>query len=115
MDLREIVDYLLFHTWWTYRSANAPWLEIPYHAFNLFEGTVWVVLSGLVLRRFLRHRHSTIEVAYALAFFTFGLTDYREAFALQSWLIWLKGANLLVLLWLRALVIKRFYPESKLY
>jgi hypothetical protein len=115
MDLKPIADYLLFRTWWTYRSANTPWVEVPYHAFNLFEGTVWVALSGLVLRRFLKYRHSNIEVVYALAFFTFGLTDFREAYALQSWLIWLKAANLLALLRLRAVVIKRYYPKSKLY
>ena len=115
MDLKTIADYLVFRTWWTYGSANTPWVEIPYHVFNLFEGTVWVVLSGLVLLRFLKSRHSTVEVVYALAFFVFGLTDFREAYALQSWLIWLKLANLLALLWLRAFVIKRYYPESKLY
>jgi len=115
MDWKRVADYLVFRTWWTYRSANAPWVEVPYHVFNLFEGAVWVILSGLVLHRFLRHRRSTVEVAYALAFFTFGLTDFREAYALQSWLIWLKAANLLALLWLRALVIKRYYPGSKLY
>lgn len=115
MDWRTVADILLFRTWWTHRSADTPWVETPYHVFNLFEGTVWFVLSGLVLRRFLIHRHSTIEVAYALAFFTFGLTDFREAYALQSWLIWVKVVNLLLLLWLRALVIKRYYPESRLY
>jgi len=115
MDSRSVADYLVFRTWWTYRSADTPWVEAPYHAFNLFEGTVWFVLSGLVFRRFLIHRHSPVEVAYALAFFTFGLTDFREAYALQSWLIWIKAANLLVLFWLRALVIGRYYPESKLY
>ena len=115
MGLKPIPDYLLFRTWWTYRSASTPWVEVPYHAFNLFEGAVWVALSGLVLRRFLKYRHSNLEVMYALAFFTFGLTDFREAYALQSWLIWLKAANLLALLRLRAVVIKRYYPKSKLY
>src|SRR3954469_8771654 len=115
MDWNRIADDLVFRTWWTYRSGNPPWVEIPYHAFNLFEGTVWVALSGLVLRRFLKYRHASVEVVYALAFFTFGLTDFREAYALQSWLIWLKAANLVILLWLRARVIGRYYPESKLY
>ncbi len=115
MDLRSLADYLVFHTWWTYNSIGDPWIEVPYHAFNLFEGAAWLTISALVLRRFLRYRHSKIEIAYALAFFTFGLTDFREAYVLQSWLIWLKIANLLLLFWLRALVIKRHYPESKLY
>ena len=44
MDLRRAADYLLFRTWWTYRPANRSWFEIPYHAFNLFEGVVWVIL-----------------------------------------------------------------------
>lgn len=115
MDWKRIADDLVFRTWWTYGSGNSPWIEIPYLAFNLFEGTAWVVLSALVMRRFLRCRHSGVEVLYALAFFTFGLTDFREAYALQSWLIWLKAVNLLILFWLRALVIRRYYPESKLY
>jgi hypothetical protein len=115
MDLKRVTDDLLFRTWWTYQSGNPSWFEIPYHAFNLFEGAVWVILSALVLRRFLKCRHSRVEVVYALAFFTFGLTDFREAYALQSWLIWLKAANLLVLLWLRALVLRRYYKDSKLY
>jgi hypothetical protein len=34
---------------------------------------------------------------------------------LTSWLIWLKLGNLLALLWLRATVIRRFYPASKLF
>jgi hypothetical protein len=69
----------------------------------------------LVLRRSLKNHRSAIEAVYALAFLTFGLTDFREAYALQSWLIWLKGANLLALLWLRSRVIARYDPGSKLY
>lgn len=115
MDWKRAADFLVFRTWWTYRSGEPPWVEVPYHVFNLFEGSVWVVLSALVLRRFLRNRRSPLEVAYALAFFTFGLTDFREAYALQSWLIGLKAANLVLLLWLRARVIGRYYPASKLY
>jgi hypothetical protein len=115
MEWRSATDYLVYRTWWAYQSEYPTWADMPYHAFNFFEGAVWVVLSGLVLGRFLRNRHSRIEVAYALAFFTFGQTDFREAYALQSWLLWLKAANLLVHFWLRAVVIKRYYPRSKLY
>jgi hypothetical protein len=115
LDLKTIADQLLFRTWWTYPSGNPSWIEISYHGFNLFEGTAWLVVSGLVLRRFLRYRRSNMEVAYGLAFFTFGLTDFREAYALDSWLIWLKAANLLVLFRLRSLVMSRYYPGSKLY
>ena len=71
--------------------------------------TPWIAASSL------RHRRSRLELAYALAFLTFGLTDLREAFALQSWLIWVKLMNLLVLFGLRRIVIQRYYPTSRLY
>jgi len=106
---------LFLRTWWTYQPASSDWIETPYHAFNLFEGTVWVLIAALVLARFLRLRHSSVEVVYALAFLTFGLSDFREAYSLTSWLIWLKAANLALLLWLRSLVITRYYPRNKLY
>ena len=106
----------VFHrTWWTFRPDDPDWFDAPYHYFNLFEGTAWVVFSTLVLRRYLAHRHSRIEIVYAIAFFTFGLTDFREAYALSSWLVWAKGINLVVLLALRSFVIARHYPDSKLY
>jgi len=110
------VDLLFLRAWWRYRPGETPWVSVPYHAFNLFEGTTWVVLSALVLRRYWGAAgRSPIEVVYGLAFFTFGLTDFREAYALDSWLIWVKLVNLILLLWLRAVVIRRFYPASKLY
>ena len=93
MNLKQYAEDLLFRTWWTYPSGLSPWVDVPYHAFNLFEGAVWAVLSGLVLRRWLRRRRSAWEIAYALAFFTFGLTDFREAYALQSWLLLAKGVT----------------------
>ena len=37
---RQIVDLLFFKSWWTYRSGEPDWFEIPYHLFNLFEGGV---------------------------------------------------------------------------
>lgn len=109
------LDLLFFKTWWRYDPRESPWVFIPYHIFNLFEGCAWVVFAGLVLYRSLRNQRSRLEFWYALAFFTFGLTDFREAYALSSWLIWLKLVNLLALLKLRAAVIRRFYPASKLY
>jgi hypothetical protein len=115
LNLPEWVDVLFLRTWWRYRPDETPWVAVPYHAFNLFEGTAWVVLSILVLRRYRVSRRSPVEVAYSLAFFTFGLTDFREAYALDSWLIWVKLLNLIVLFRLRSVVIRRFYPGSKLY
>jgi hypothetical protein len=115
IDMKWLADYLLTRTWWTYRGEHPTGIESVLHTFNLFEGVAWIFFSGLVLRRYLMHRNSAIELVYAIAFFTFGLTDFREAYALQSWLIWLKAANLLILLRLRAIVIRRYYPESTLF
>ena len=116
MNLSSLVHLLWFQVWWTYpRRDGIAWVDVPYHGFNLFEGSMWVILAALVLRRSLRHCRSRVELAYALAFFTFGLTDFREAYVLSSWLLWVKGLNLLILLWLRAIVIRGSYPESKLY
>lgn len=115
MNSKLILDLLVWRTWWTYPTGRREWFDSPYHFFNLFEGTVWVILSILVLARCVRSRRSLMEVAYALAFFSFGLTDFREAYALNTWLIWVKAANLLALIGLRAVVIKRYYPASRLY
>ncbi|MBI2824224.1 MAG: hypothetical protein HYX69_06020 [Planctomycetia bacterium] len=111
----RVFDILFFHTWWTYRTARFPAQAVPYHWFNLFEGSAWLVFAAMVLVRHLRHRRSRLELAYALAFFMFGLSDFREAWVLESWLIWAKLVNLGILLWLRAIVIRRFYPQSKLF
>ncbi len=113
--MAAIFDFLFLRTWWTYATARYPAQAIPYHFFNLFEGTAWIVFAVLVLVRYARNRRNTIEIWYAVAFFAFGLTDFREAYVLQSWLIWVKLVNLGLLLWLRAIVIRRFYPESKLF
>jgi hypothetical protein len=56
-----------------------------------------------------------LEVAYAMAFGLFGVTDFIEAWRLTSWLIWAKLVNLMVLLLLRRTVLRRFYPQCRLY
>lgn len=83
--------------------------------FNLLEAVAWFVIAGLVLRRWLRFHRSGEELIYAAAFLTFGLTDVREAFVLETWLLWVKGLNLLVILWLRSRLLKHHYPEWKTY
>jgi hypothetical protein len=50
-----------------------------------------------------------------MAFFVFGLTDFREAYVLESWLVWAKLANLIALAALRSIVMKRHYPDWKLF
>jgi hypothetical protein len=94
MRFRQLVHLLWFNVWWKYPDPVDPWLSVPYHLFNLFEGSCWAILACLVLRRYLIHRRSFIELAYAVAFLTFGLTDFREAYELASWLVRIKLLNL---------------------
>ena len=106
----------LFHrTWWSYDAGEQNLALTGYHYFNLFEAAVWFVFAGLVAIRYAKHRCSRLEPVYSLAFLCFGLTDVQEAWALTSWLIWIKFGNLIALFWLRATIIKRCYPGSKLY
>jgi len=112
--LEELIDFLIRRTWWTY-NPGSDWYAHPYHWINLIEGCFWLVFAGLVLKRYWRHRHSPIELLYAFTFLTFALSDFREAYVVQSWLILLKGVNLIGIIYLRRTVIRRFYPSSKTY
>jgi hypothetical protein len=108
-------ELLFERTWWTWNAADKSFHSVFIHWFNLFEGCAWVCFAGLVLNRFARHRKSRVELAYATAFLVFGLTDFLEAHALSSWLLWVKLVNLLLLWRLRSLVMKRWYPQSRVY
>jgi hypothetical protein len=108
-------ELLLTRAWWVYCPGSADIHAQLYHSFNLVESSVWWVFAALVLLRFMRFRKSPRELLYALAFVLFGLTDLRESYCLSSWLIWAKLVNLGLLLWLRATVMRRFYPHSRVY
>ncbi len=62
--VHQWIDLLWSRAWWRYGQPGDPWFSIPYHAFNLFEGVCWVVIGGLVYRRYLASRRSRIEVSY---------------------------------------------------
>lgn len=116
--MTELFHWLWLHTWWSYAGSEDPLYANIYRGINLVEGLSWFGFAAAVIRRCLRQakeKRGGIEWAYALAFVGFGLTDFREAVALQSWLIWVKLANLILLLWLRKRVMKTRYPESKLF
>ncbi len=106
---------ILCRSWWSYSPVDPDLFSRIYHVFNLAEGLAWCALAALVLRRYFRHRRSHAEIAYSLAFAAFGASDFREAYALQTWLILAKFINLVCLVLLRATVIRRFYPDSKTY
>jgi hypothetical protein len=110
-----LIELLWNRTWWSYQPSDPDVLTGLLHWFNLAEGMTWVVFAALVLIRRQTGGRSTLEAWYALAFLGFGLTDFREAYVLTSWLIWIKLVNLIVLARLRSSVIRRFYPSSRLY
>lgn len=105
---------VLTKTWWTFHAGDAGF-GFVYSWFNVVEGCLWCLFAVLVLRRYLKHCRSTIELFYALAFLTFGLSDFLESFSLTSWLIIAKGINLAILLWLRRYVLWRCYPQQRMY
>lgn len=107
-------DWLWEHTWWSYQPDDGGYSK-PYHWFNLLEGSFWIFLSALVLWRYLRHRRSPGELLYSFVFLLFGISDFREAYALETWLIWAKGVILLALLCLRRWIMRRYYPGSRIY
>ncbi|MFK7790800.1 MAG: hypothetical protein AB8C95_15070 [Phycisphaeraceae bacterium] len=114
--MADLLDWLWLHTWWSYAGSEDPLHAAIYRGVNIIEGLFWVGFCAVVLFRHARNpQRQAIEWAYAGAFLCFGLTDFREAIALQSWLIWVKLINLIVLLWLRTRVIKKLYPNSKVY
>ncbi|MDP6442744.1 MAG: hypothetical protein QF805_03035 [Pirellulaceae bacterium] len=111
--MNAFVEIALTRTWWSYQGDDL--YGSVYHWFNLFEGLAWATFAVLVARRHLRHRSSNLEWGYAAAFAAFAATDFCEAWLLTSWLIWLKLINLVVLLWVRKVVVSRYYPTAKLY
>jgi hypothetical protein len=111
-------DWLWLHTWWSYAGSEDPLHANLYRGINLVEGLFWVGFALAVLVRHFRkpaEKRGGIEWTYAAAFLCFGLTDFREAVALQSWLIWVKLINLIVLLYLRKRVMKTLYPDAKVF
>ncbi len=113
--MERVLEILFATTWWTYDVRERSLHSISYHAFNLVEGAVWITFGILVFRRFQKNRRNRLELAYGIAFVLFGLTDFREAFSMQSWLLWVKLIILVALFWLRRTVMRQHYPESKVY
>lgn len=85
--MQRWLEIVFTETWWTYDPRDRSLHSIVYRAFNLVECAAWIVFGALVFARFLRQRHSRLELFYAAAFVLFGLTDLREAYSLQSWLL----------------------------
>lgn len=121
MRVKTLLDWLGSPLWQP-RPGMGWALEI-YRAFNFVEALAWFVFAALVVGRWAKNRRSDtggpqrtiLELSYAAAFAAFGLSDVREAFVLQPWLILAKGAILTALLALRSIVIRRYYPASRTF
>lgn len=107
-----LFDSIFTQVWWRYDSQDNSWWSEIYHAFNLLEGVVWLILGVLVARRFRTFRRSRLEVLYSVAFFTFAASDFREAWQQSSALILFKLCNLIALFWLRRRIMRHFYPDA---
>ena len=105
---------LLSEPWWTWDAGRAGIGDMAYRWFNLAEAAAWFAFRVAVFRRWARHRHSPLEIAYAATFILFGLTDVREAWQQSARLFALKGLILTALLTLRRIVIRRYYADSRL-
>lgn len=105
----------LSHSWWRYSPSEPFGYSHFYHWFNVAEGTAWCVIGALAARRFQKRRKSRWELVYVAAYISFGVTDFVEARALTTWLILFKGANLLLLFYLRSYLLRRHYAESKTF
>ena len=112
--MSALARFFFTDTWWTYDPSGG-WFTHVYSWFNVVEGWFWLVFAALVLGRYLTCRRSPIELVYALAFITFGLSDFRESYVLESWLVLFKAANLAALLALRWYVLRWHYPECRAF
>lgn len=120
--MEDMLEFLITRTWWTYNPKH-DWYAQPYHWINLIEGCFWLVFAALVVHRHNTHCGGTerdgprlrLEFVYAFVFLTFALSDFREAYVVQSWLILFKTINLVALLLIRRAVIRRYYPASKTF
>lgn len=104
-----------FQPWWIWQPETAGFGDWAYRVFNLFEGLAWFVFGVLVLHRWYRHHRSHWELAYAMAFFAFGLTDFREAYAQSLGLILLKGGVLIWLMLMRQRATRFWYPGARVF
>ncbi len=103
------LEFLQYIWWHSHRNAGG-WFDVVYPAFNVVEAICWFCVATYVWRRARRHSGPRLEFFYAALWLAFGLTDLREAWAQQTWLILLKGCLLAVLLSLRRIILRR-YPK----
>lgn len=90
-------------------------INLAYQALNTIEGIAWIILGVLVIKRSKWLHTTLLEITYALAFIFFGVSDFIEVNSYPLWLAFWKLFNVLILLYLRSIVIRVYYPESRVY
>lgn len=108
------IEWLFLYEIRRYQPQGTVWDNWAYW-FNLTEAAAWFVIAGLVVVRWARFRRSFEELFYAGLFAMFGLTDVREAFVLETWLLWVKALNFAAIVWLRQRLLKTHYPGWRTY
>lgn len=98
--------------WWTFQPESASAWSYLYRNFNIVEGFFWIGFATVVLRRYLQHRKSNLEVLYAAVFLIFGLTDFVEAYEMSAPLLLAKAVIVVALFSLRSFVHQKFYPTA---
>jgi len=97
-----------------YDYTAGGFLSSFHYWFNLIEGIAWFTIGGYVFIRFVRNRKSPYEIIYAILFFLFGMTDFREMRNLPVWLLALKAIILVSLLSARFNLKKNHYGNLKI-
>ena len=113
--MANLIEIVFVRILWTYEVEELFGFSACYHWFNILEGLVWLVFSTLVFLRFLKHRRTRIELYYCALFAAFGASDLVEAWQQSSSLICLKLFNLYGLVRTREHVMRRHYPEARVY
>jgi len=111
--MRDYGPFWINHVWLDYsQTRHEPFTQFC-HWFNIVEGIGWILLGLFVFTRYFKFRKSTDELWFAVAFMTFGLTDFYEAWLYPTWLIYVKAFNLIALLKLRSKVAPLYHTGKR--
>lgn len=113
--MNDWANALLWRTWWRWDVDGEGWKNVAYHSFNFLEVATFACLGMLILKRYYVNRRSSLEACYGVGYLLLSLTDVREAYVMQPWLIWAKLALIVPILIWRSRVIREFYPSSRVY
>ena len=97
---------------WRYDPDHA--VAVGYHWLNICEGFAWFAIAIYVVLRMIQYHESPKwEVAYAVFFVLFGISDLWESRVVPVWLIPIKGLILTGILTARHRLVKHHYQNAK--